>query len=340
MRTVALIAAVALGAASPVAARDLTIVGFGGGFQDNARKHLFQGFAQASGKPVRDDVYNGEMAKIYAMSKANDVTWDVVMVEAPELARGCEDGVFQKIDWTVVDRAKFLPNGSTDCGAGSVAWGTVVFWDRTKLAQGPGNWAEFWDVAKFPGKRSLRFSPKANLEIALLADGVAPAEVYRTLATPAGVERAFAKLERLKPHLVWWRAGAQPFQLIGAGEAVMSTGFAGRVAGQRREGRPLDMAWGTLTWSVDYWAVVRGSPHAAEAMRMINWMTGVDPLVAMAKDWPIAPPVKGFVAREDLRQANPDTLTNFTDRGLFLDTEFWIERGEDLEKRFNAWAAR
>jgi hypothetical protein len=60
----------------------------------------------------------------------------------------------------------------------------------------------------------------------------------------------------------------------------------------------------------------------------------------MLKDWPLAPANKAFAARADLRQANPDMLTNHTARGLFLDTEFWIERGEDLEKRFNTWAAK
>ena len=92
--------AVGLAAAVQAQARDLMVVGFGGGFQDNARKHLFQGYAKAAGVVVKDDVYNGEMAKIAAQVKARDVTWDVVMVEAPELVRGCEDGSFEKLDST------------------------------------------------------------------------------------------------------------------------------------------------------------------------------------------------------------------------------------------------
>ena len=76
-----------------VAARDLMVVGFGGPFQDNARTALFQGYAKATNQPVKDDVYNGEMAKVYSMVKSGDVTYDVIMVEAPELVRGCEDGV-------------------------------------------------------------------------------------------------------------------------------------------------------------------------------------------------------------------------------------------------------
>ena len=80
MLSAAAIAAALLAAAPAADARDLTVIGFGGGFQDNARKHLFQGYARERGVKVADDVYNGEMAKIYSMVKANDVTWDAVMV--------------------------------------------------------------------------------------------------------------------------------------------------------------------------------------------------------------------------------------------------------------------
>jgi putative spermidine/putrescine transport system substrate-binding protein len=74
---------------SLASARDLMVVGFGGGFQDNARKHLFQGYATEKGVKVTDDVYNGEMAKLYSMVKSGDITFDVIMVEAPEMVRAC-----------------------------------------------------------------------------------------------------------------------------------------------------------------------------------------------------------------------------------------------------------
>ena len=117
--------------------RELTVVGFGGGFQDAARKALFQPFAAAAGIAVRDDTYNGEMARIYAMVRNRDVVWDLVMVEAPELARGCEDGVFAKIDWAAMGRERFIPAGVADCGVGAVAWGAAVFWDTARTPNGP-----------------------------------------------------------------------------------------------------------------------------------------------------------------------------------------------------------
>lgn len=330
----------ALAAAIPAQARDLTVVGFGGGFQDNARKHLFQGYAAATGKPVRDEVYNGEVAKVAAMVKARDVTWDVVMVEAPELVRGCEDGTFERLDWTVIDRSKFVPGGTVACGAGAVGWGVSLFYDEKRIPVGPKNFAELWDVERFPGKRSLRATPKTTLEIALLADGVKPAEVYKLLATRAGQDRAFAVLDRIKPHIVWWRSGAQPLQFVGSGEVAYAVGFTGRTARAKAEGAAYPLLWSTLLYSFDYWAVVKGSPHAAEGMKLIQFMTEPAPLLALAQDWPVSPATRAVADDPAVRARNPGMVSNHTDEGLSIDTEFWVEFGDDLEKRFAAWAAR
>ncbi|MCC7041425.1 MAG: ABC transporter substrate-binding protein [Burkholderiales bacterium] len=337
----AVAAAVATAVSGAAVARDLMIVGFGGGFQDNARKHLFQAYDKASGVKVKDDVYNGEMAKIYSMVKAGDVTWDVVMVEAPELVRGCEDGVFEKMDWSVVKKDKFIPGGTSACGAGAVLWGMSLFYDQTKIKNGPTTYAELWDVNKFPGKRSFRSTPKGTLEIALLADGVPAAEVYKVLATPAGQQRAFAKLDKIKPHIVWWKSGTQPVQLVGSGEVAYAVGFTGRtVRANAENGDKYPLLWKTLLYSVDYWAVVKGSPNAKEGFKMIDWITDAKPLLALAEDWAVSPANKEAAANPKIAVKNPGMLSSHVADGLFIDTEFWVQHGEDLEAKFNAWVAK
>ena len=54
----------------------------------------------------------------------------------------------------------------------------------------------------------MRQGPKLNLELALMADGVAPDDVYKVLSTEEGVNRAFSKLDKIKPLIQWWKAGA------------------------------------------------------------------------------------------------------------------------------------
>jgi putative spermidine/putrescine transport system substrate-binding protein len=41
-----------------------------------------------------------------------------------------------------------------------------------------------------------------------------------------------------------------------------------------------------------------------------------------------------------VRAKNPAMVANHGDEGLFIDTDFWTEHGDDLEKRFSAWAAQ
>lgn len=336
----AAIAGAALAATGAAAARDLMIVGFGGGFQDNARIHLFQGYEKATGQKVKDDVYNGEMAKVYSMVKAKDVTWDVIMVEAPELVRGCEDGVFEKIDWSAVRKDKFISGGTSPCGAGSVLWGVTLFWDQNRIKDGADTYAKLWDTKTYPGKRALRNGPKMTLEIALLADGVPPADVYRVLATPAGQKRAFDKLDQIKRDIVWWKSGTQPVQLVGSGEVAYAVGYTGRIARANDGGAKYPLVWNTMLYSVDYWAVVKGSPNAKEGMKMIDWITDTKPLVALGETWAVSPASAEAAANPRLREKNPAMLSAHASSGLFIDTEFWVANGEDLEQKFNAWVAK
>lgn len=67
--------------------------------------------------------YNGDLAKLKRMVEISHVSWDVVEVEAPELARGCEEGLFEKLDMAKVgDPADFVPGAVQPCGVGIFVW--------------------------------------------------------------------------------------------------------------------------------------------------------------------------------------------------------------------------
>ncbi|MFT4012636.1 MAG: extracellular solute-binding protein [Paracoccus sp. (in: a-proteobacteria)] len=331
----------ALGFAASGQARDLVIVGPGGGYQDAARTTLFKSFQEASGVKVTDDASDGELAKIYSMVDTGDITEDIEMIGEPELLRGCEDGLFEPVDYDVVKKDKFIEGTALKCGVGGAGWGAAVFYDKTKHAQGPETFADFFDVEKFPGKRSLRSTAQMTLEAALLADGVPRDQVYEVLGTEEGVARAFARLDTLRGHVVWWTTGAQPLQFVGSGEVDYALAFTGRIQRAMNEDKKdYQLDWDTLIYSVDYWAVVAGSPMKDEAMKMLDWITDAGPLREQAKIWPISPANKEINEDPEIRKANPGMVLNHTDEGLRINTEFWVTHGEDLEARFSAWAAR
>ncbi|MBV9537395.1 MAG: extracellular solute-binding protein, partial [Acidisphaera sp.] len=250
------------------------------------------------------------------------------------------DGVYARIDWSVVRKDKFGPGGTSACGAGAVGWGVALFYDETKVHDGPTDYAGLWDVQRYPGKRSLRYGAKMTLEVALLADGVARDDVYKVLATQEGQDRAFRKLDAIKPQIVWWKSGAQPLQLVGSGDVTYAVGYVGRTANADKDGAHYPLLWKTLLFSYDQWAVVKGSPNEAEAMRFIDYITDAKPLLQLAQHWAVSPATVSVADDPALRQKNPAMVANHADQGLFIDTEFWTEHEDDLEKRFETWAAQ
>ncbi|MEO6273255.1 MAG: ABC transporter substrate-binding protein [Rhodoferax sp.] len=334
-----------LGAAlsAPAWARDLTVVSWGGVFQDAQREVFFQPFTAASKLPLKEDSWDGGVGALRAKVQAGDANnWDVVQVEADELAVGCEEGLFEKIKpGTVGGASRYFPGMLSECGVPANIFSIVAAYDADKFKTAPQSWADFWDVKKFPGKRAMRSGPKMNLEFALMADGVAPDKVYDTLKTPAGVDRAFAKLEQLKPYIVWWTSGNQPMQLLGSGEVAMTTSYNGRIpAANAADKRNFKVVWKGAMLNHDSWVVLRGSKQAADAVKFLeffgrpevqskwpaklNYGVGVVKAQEMipaeaAKNLPSAP--------ENLKQALP------------LSADFWLDSIDKLQPRFATWAA-
>jgi putative spermidine/putrescine transport system substrate-binding protein len=329
--------------ATPAAARDLTVVSWGGSYQDAQRKAYFEPFEKQTGMKLLEDSWDGGIGALRAKVQGGAVPWDVVQVEAEELALGCDEGLLLPIDWAKLGgRDKFLPAAVSDCGVGAIVWSTVLAYDASKFPQGgPKSWADFWDTKTFPGKRGLRKGPKYTLEFALMADGVPVADVYKVLATPAGVDRAFAKLDQLKRDIVWWEAGAQPPQLLASGEVTMTAVYNGRLDAPRREGKDYRIVWPGSIYAVDSWVILKGSPNVNDGMKLIEFMSE-------AKNQRKLPELisYGVTNKKAMEGLPPAVVANLPSApenlkgALAINTVFWTDHIDELTKRFNAWAAQ
>jgi putative spermidine/putrescine transport system substrate-binding protein len=338
----AALAAAALGA--PAAARDLTIVSWGGAYQDAQRAVYFQPFMQARGIRLLEETWDGGVGVLRAKMQSGANNWDVVQVEGEELLVGCEEGLFERIDWARVGgRDAYRPDAVHECGVGSIYYSFVLAYDRARIAgEGPRSWADFWDVQRFPGKRALRRGPKTNLEIALLADGVPANQVYATLRSPAGIDRAFAKLDQLRPHLVWWTAGAQPPQLLASGEVAMTSAYNGRIsAANRNDGRNFAIVWTNSLYTIDSWVIMKGSPNLAHAYAFLAFAGQPERQAQLPPRIPYGVPALGAEALipDAVKPDLPTSPANIA-TAIQLDDSFWLENIDRLTQRFNAWAAR
>ena len=324
-------------------AKDISVISFGGANKDAQIKAYYQPFTKDSGVNVIAGEYNGEMAKLKAMVETKSVSWDVVEVESSEVTRGCDEGFFEKLDYKVIGKkSELLPGAASKCGVGFFVYSTIFAYNSKKVSSAPTTWADFWDVKKNPGKRGLRKTAKYTLEAALLADGVAAKDIYSVLATPAGVDRAFKKLDELKPYIQWWEAGAQAPQYLISGDVVMSAAYNGRITNARNEGnKDLEIVWNGGLYEMEYWVIPKGTPNKAEAMKFIASTLQPERQVAYSTLIPYGPTRKsanGLVSAE-LAAVLPSSEQNIK-KAAAIDPAFWLDHGEELERRFNAWAAK
>lgn len=339
---IALGAALALGSGAPQA-RDLSVVSWGGAYQDAQKEVYFKPFMEKTKIKMVDESWDGGIGVLRAKMQGGANNWDVVQVESEELLLGCEEGLFEKLDWAKLGgKDKFLKDAVSDCGVGAIVYNFVLAYDGDKFKDGPKSWADFWDVKRFPGKRALRKGPKTNLEIALLADGVPPGEVYKLLATPAGVDRAFNKLSQLKPHLIWWEKGSQPPQLLASGEAVMVSAYNGRIAAANKtDKKNFRMAWNGSLYTVDSWVIMKGSPNKAQAEQFLAFVSDPGNQKNLPPKIPYGITHNAATALVD-KSVLPDLPTNPANLkvSLYLNDKFWLENLDKLNQRFNAWLAK
>lgn len=327
--------------AAPVLSAELTAISFGGTTQKAQIETFYNPYQKATGVKVIAGEYNGEMARVKAMVDTKSVSWNLLEVESPELSRGCDEGLFEQLDSAEFgDPDQYIEGTVQPCGVGFFVWSTVLAYNADKLAEAPQGWADFWDVKKYPGKRGLRKGAKYTLEFALMADGVTPAQVYEVLSTPEGVERAFRKLDELKPHIQWWEAGAQPPQYLASGDVVMSSAYNARIAAVQNESN-LQIVWNGGIYDFDSWSIPTGAKYQKEALELIKFSVTPEAQKNFFEIVAYGPTRKetiNLLSPERLKVI-PTTPENIKNQ-VAIDVNFWVDNGEQLEQRFNAWAAR
>ncbi len=325
---------------SPVLSRSLTVVSWGGPFQTAQNKLVFRPFTELTKINMTNLSWEGGVAALSGKSDNGNAAWDAVMVNAEDLIPGCESGLFQKLDWALLGgRERYLKEAVSDCGVGAIVYSLVLAYDGEKQKIVPKSWADFWDQRKYPGKRALRRGPKANLEFALMADGVKPAEVYKILSTPEGVDRAFKKLDQLRPSLLWWENASQPAQMLGAGQVVMAAAYNTRlVRANRVERMKLKWTWTNSLSTIDFWTILKVAPNKSEAEQFLAYASAPHVQAQMAREMPYG--VTRKEAAEETADLDLASSPENIRTALFVDEKFWMQNQEKLNQRFITWVSK
>ena len=340
-----------------VAAESLTVVSWGGAYEQATRKAVLEPFAQESGIDVLVEVYNGGLAQVRAQVETGNVHWDLVDLELADVILGCDEGLLELIEPedlapaadgrpTVED---FLPSTITECGGAFVIYSTVYAYNTQSFPDDkPTTMADLFDTEKFPGRRGLRRAAQANLEFALMADGVPISEVYATLGTAAGMARAFRKLDTIKDDIVWWETGAQPPQMLADREVVMSTAYNGRIFDATvMEKQSFVIVWDGQMLDTTGWAIVTGTRHLDAARRFLTYASRPDRQADLSHYISYSPGRlsgatlidRHLATGMDMKPHVPTSDQNMA-RALPINSEWWSDHADEVNERFSAWLAR
>ena len=334
------LAAIAVSAALPVYAQTVTITTAGGDYGNAIKEAMWAPAAKELGYDVREETQSDGLAALKMQVTSGAVTTDIIHLGSPEGAQAAAQSLLEPLDYKIIDPNSVPAGAKSDYCYPFDSYGTVMSWNtKTYGDNPPKTWAEFWDVAKFPGRRALRANAQDLIEIALLSDGVAPADVYPVLGTPEGLERAIKRLDAIKPNVsVWWTSGAQSAQLLKDGEADLVVTWNGRAQTVKTDGGAIDYTFKGSVIGTDCLAVPKGAPNKEAAMKLIAAMTQ-PARVAKLTDFIAYGPVNpagyegGLIPEGRLKTLA--TAPENAGTSVFSNADWWVKNGEAAQKAFD-----
>jgi putative spermidine/putrescine transport system substrate-binding protein len=310
----------------------IVLTSWGGQYRTNVETAFVKPFTKETGiEVIISDT--PDFAKAKAQVQSGNVEWDVFDALGPQATAGEKEGMWELIDSSIVDTSNMVLPVSKYVVAW-YGWLGGIAWNPKRFPAGkyPVNFKEFWDVQKFPGRRSLRARPQEALEVALVADGVAPRSLY-----PLDVERAFKSLDRIKPHVPKWaKETQQTLELLRTDEVDFTWTYNTRAVPAKKDGMPIEFSFEQTVIATNYLTVMKGTRNKAVAMQFINFCMRPDRQVHFAEIHYGIPSKK-----KSLDMVSAEAKKFFADptnpNHVVLDDLWWRDNYVKLTERFNEW---
>ncbi|MEO7762667.1 MAG: ABC transporter substrate-binding protein [Casimicrobiaceae bacterium] len=313
----------------------LTVADPGGPFGPAFRKAFYDPFEKATGNKVISVAREAEpTAQFKAMVETKTYTWDVCTLTLSARDILSKQNLLEPIGFSHADVPQLMPAAISPLWMGTDVYATVFAYrtDRVKVA--PTNWKDFFDVAKFPGRRSLRKNPIDSLEQALLADGVPLDKLY-----PLDLERAFKKLDAIKPHIaVWWTGGAQSTQLLQSGEVDMISGWNARFQTAIDGGTAAKIVWNQGLYSIEGWGIPKGCPRADAARAFVKFCSDPARQAVYTEALTYGPTnLDAYKSISAARAAILPTSPQNLKLMVVANEDWWSANRAAATERFNSW---
>ena len=313
---------------------------FGGPTHVDYRNVYLDDFAAMTGAEIID-ASPFDYAQVRAQVESGNIQYDIITGVDYAIYADCGE-LYEEIPDTRFYRDLLQPEAVTSPCV--VPHGTTVFmiyYNKELYADNPPtSCADFFDLANFPGSRGIWNSAVGiPFEIALLADGVTPEEMY-----PIDFDRAFAKWDTIRDSLDF-------FSPLGAGqEAIVNEEFdmlimhsAAGLRVERAEGTiAYEPVWECAIAQIQSLGILKGTPRLDAATALSVYATQPEPqakgMVVRSSASPLKP--ENVVIPDDLEDYMEKYLMTFhADQMpmLFQDTAFWAEHFDQAEEEFQQW---
>jgi len=331
----------------------LTAVSWAGTYGRAQTTALFVPYMLRSGVDMHLAQYDGGLDQLRRRVESKSYGWDVIDLELPDAVEACRKGLLERVDVRALPAGPhgespeldFVPNAVGPCWVGSVVYSQVIAYAPGRFGSAhPVSAEDFFDLVRFPGPRALRSnSPKLNLELALLADRVAPDRIYKVLSSPDGVNRALAKLGTLG-EIRWWTSSADALAMIQDGRAAFATVLNGDIYDAATRGTPPGVIWDKQLYELDVFGIPKGDPKRAMAFDFVRYATAA-PSLAQVADWvPYGPARRSALASvgrnpalgTEMRPYLPTAREHFA-TAFAVDDRWWSLHMAEIAPLWRHW---
>ena len=348
LRTAALAGSLIGMAMASASAQSLTVFVSGGSFADAMIESFIKPFEEETGIKVNAVKSEMGMPRWSMAVQTNTVDFDVALTSHAFGIKLASDGAMTPIDYSIYDKAELdglRPEFRQEWGVAAIINGIVLSYNTETLPDGkrPQGWADFWNTKDFPGTRTLMapYVGVASLEEALIADGVPVDELY-----PLDVDRAFNKLDEIKPEIrKWWESASEAQQMFNAGIMDMGNSFDGRIVTLQKSGKPIGFTFNEGKMYGSYWAIPKGAKNEAEAQKFIEFATRGKNQATLAKIMGYSPSNStAFEHLPDDLAATLITAPGNIEKAYPMNMEWYAEVGSDgktntqrITERWQEW---
>lgn len=315
------------------AANEIVMWNWGGESEKCHGDAIGRPFTAATGMPLKFDTSGPLQGKIKEMVDSGKVTADVCDADGFDAIALGRSGHLEAIDYNIVNKAQIKEGFAWEFGVCVIFYGYAFMYDTQAFgANPPANWADFFDTAKFPGKRSLYKWANGSIEGALLADGVAKDKVY-----PCDVPRALEKIKAIKADSLYWGSGSEAHDMIVNGEVVMGMVWQnrGKAIEERTNGR-FKLVMNEAIAMPGAYIVPKNNPAGRDnVMKFIQQGLQVDSQLAILDCLGMTPSnPEAFAKIPEAQQPYAINSAMNIDKVVFNDPVWWAEQGGDAVNAF------